>query len=424
VRRLATFILSVIVAAVALPAPVFAQLNLTPQDLESIYRGSEFYDPTQECSTITYSGESNTQIAYNYFVSSGFSKEQAAGLVGNFLIESAGTMDPKIKQGGGTVTSPTDSSGKPGRGIAQWEYSAADGSGRWDTLLNYAELRGIDPLILTTQLDFVMFELIGEPSVEGISGGYKSDAYNALVETSTVETAAVAVSQKYEINKAAIDFSNKLISYEAAFSARIDAANEVYDAFANFATTNTSYDQNCERNVEDLKFDIVVGDTTDIPCEGQTTRQYDADGYKSGQRYRILVCVVELPDGSAGPHVNSQISGQVYAMLQDAWSDGVEMTGGGFRTMAQQIELRTTNGCPDIYDSPSSSCSVPTARPGYSNHQMGLAIDFHGVHNNATVDGYKADPNNETWVWLTNNANFYGLYQYTAEAWHWSVDGR
>jgi hypothetical protein len=50
----------------------------------------------------------------------------------------------------------------------------------------------------------------------------------------------------------------------------------------------------------------------------------------------------------------------------------------GFRTYAQQVALRRTNGCPDIYTSPASSCDVPTARPGESQHEKGLAVDFGG----------------------------------------------
>lgn len=50
----------------------------------------------------------------------------------------------------------------------------------------------------------------------------------------------------------------------------------------------------------------------------------------------------------------------------------------GRRTTAQQAALRVKNGCPDVYRAPASSCRVPTARPGESQHEKGLAADLAG----------------------------------------------
>lgn len=50
----------------------------------------------------------------------------------------------------------------------------------------------------------------------------------------------------------------------------------------------------------------------------------------------------------------------------------------GYRTNAQQRALRVSNGCPDVMTSPASSCRVPTAIPGTSKHEKGLAVDFGG----------------------------------------------
>ncbi len=48
------------------------------------------------------------------------------------------------------------------------------------------------------------------------------------------------------------------------------------------------------------------------------------------------------------------------------------------RSTAKQAQLRIDNGCPDVYDSPASSCRVPTAIPGTSKHERGEAIDIQG----------------------------------------------
>lgn len=53
--------------------------------------------------------------------------------------------------------------------------------------------------------------------------------------------------------------------------------------------------------------------------------------------------------------------------------------GGGLRSTQRQAELRVINGCPDIHTSPASSCEVPTAIPGRSNHEKGLAYDIGGT---------------------------------------------
>src|SRR5690606_34197909 len=67
------------------------------------------------------------------------------------------------------------------------------------------------------------------------------------------------------------------------------------------------------------------------------------------------------------------------AMLAAAAADGLQLCGGGYRSPQEQIELRRQNcGTSDyaVYEMPSSQCTPPTARPGSSNHEQGLAVDF------------------------------------------------
>lgn len=61
-----------------------------------------------------------------------------------------------------------------------------------------------------------------------------------------------------------------------------------------------------------------------------------------------------------------------------AMAAGRVQIGSGRRTTAQQAALRVRNGCPDVYSAPASSCRVPTARPGESKHELGLAVDLTG----------------------------------------------
>ena len=69
-----------------------------------------------------------------------------------------------------------------------------------------------------------------------------------------------------------------------------------------------------------------------------------------------------------------------------------------------------------IYEMPAGACSPPTATPGNSEHQAGVAIDF-------TQDGQILDSNAELFHWLEEHAEDYGLFNLPSEAWHWSTTG-
>jgi zinc D-Ala-D-Ala carboxypeptidase len=118
-----------------------------------------------------------------------------------------------------------------------------------------------------------------------------------------------------------------------------------------------------------------------------------------------------------GITVNKIVAYPFQRMIDDAAKAGIKMSGGGFRTREQQIALRTTNGCPDVWTAPASSCRVPTAIPGRSLHELGLAIDL--------SYGGKTIPNHASpaYKWLAANAARYGFSNLPSEAWHWSITG-
>lgn len=121
-----------------------------------------------------------------------------------------------------------------------------------------------------------------------------------------------------------------------------------------------------------------------------------------------------------GITVAAEIGPQVAALLAHAARDGLTLTGGGYRDSAQQIRLRiqncaggdTTNHFAIYLMSP-NSCRPPTARPGQSLHERGLAIDFNSC----------STKNTACHQWLAVHAATYGLHNLPSEPWHWSTTG-
>jgi D-alanyl-D-alanine carboxypeptidase len=116
--------------------------------------------------------------------------------------------------------------------------------------------------------------------------------------------------------------------------------------------------------------------------------------------------------------VAQSIADDLQRLLNDAAADNVMLCGGGYRSSAEQVEARKRNGCPDIYDSPPSSCNTPTARPGQSMHERGLAVDF--TCNGGGVISSRSSP---CFQWMNAHAGSYGFHNLPSEPWHWSTNG-
>lgn len=108
--------------------------------------------------------------------------------------------------------------------------------------------------------------------------------------------------------------------------------------------------------------------------------------------------------------------------------------GSAWRSNQRQTELRVSNGCASVY-SAKAGCNIPTARPGRSRHQLGMAIDFR----------FCSTPKTQCYKWLNllrDEAPLFPLCsrsrrsngtqcvvvpssdnEWLVEAWHWSVDG-
>lgn len=120
-----------------------------------------------------------------------------------------------------------------------------------------------------------------------------------------------------------------------------------------------------------------------------------------------------------GIRVHESIAGNLQALLSAAAASGIHLSGGGFRDPAGQIAVRRSN-CGSsyyaIYQMPASSCSPPTARPGTSMHERGLAIDF-------TQGGSTLSRGSSGFQWMRANAGRFGFQNLPSEPWHWSTNG-
>ena len=121
-----------------------------------------------------------------------------------------------------------------------------------------------------------------------------------------------------------------------------------------------------------------------------------------------------------GITVASSVADRVRGLLNAASADGINLTGYGYRDFNAQIALRRQNcGTTQyaIWEMPPDACSPPTARPGYSYHERGLAIDFMA---NGRFINSRSNPG---FVWLAANAGRFGFYNLPSEPWHWDTRG-
>lgn len=177
----------------------------------------------------------------------------------------------------------------------------------------------------------------------------------------------------------------------------------------------------------------VPADWSKVPCAPGTTSLPVVEGFDNGTPTRIHLCGlpdlkalandeeasvrtskyhVEGADGHA--MVNARISRNALRLVEAARADGVTLTAtSSFRRDDHQRDLY------DCYVAGKAGCS-PAAEPGYSSHQMGLAIDFVMPSSSAGCTGGAA-ANDPSWKWLHEHAGEFAFRQLSGESWHWDT---
>ncbi|MBV9412357.1 MAG: D-alanyl-D-alanine carboxypeptidase family protein [Acidimicrobiia bacterium] len=183
----------------------------------------------------------------------------------------------------------------------------------------------------------------------------------------------------------------------------------------------TQSQQQQQKVVDDVenKIEITTGQTNQLAQQSsQLAAQIAAQGTSSSSVVRTsgTICLSTV----RGITVACSIAGKLDQMLGAAANDGFTFSGGGYRDPAQQIAVRQEN-CGSsqyaVYQEPPSDCHPPTAYPGTSMHEQGLAVDF--IWNGSTISSHSSP----AWQWLNAHAATYGFYNLPSEPWHWSVNG-
>ena len=129
------------------------------------------------------------------------------------------------------------------------------------------------------------------------------------------------------------------------------------------------------------------------------------------------LCPEGIQRTRSGMFACGSIAQKLDGMIDAARSAGLNITGGGYRTVEAQRALRIKN-CGGNETDRSATCRPPTAIPGASRHNNGLAFDL-------KCEGSLIRHNdNACFKWLKTNAITFGFNNLKSEQWHWSIDGK
>lgn len=345
----------------------------------------------------------NVRIGYEYFVAKGLAPFRSAGIIGNLQVEAPG-LDPKTNQGNQGA----------GRGIAQWSVTQ-----RWVELQAFARAQNRQDVDLLLQLDYIWHEMNNvapwNKSLPGVQGA------------TDIESATRAFMLLYE-KPGVPHFDRRLAAANAVLglygggaptsgpaaaggTAPAGAVPGEISAGAACATIGGNF-TGAPGQTQPLGEGFTLVDNTDYGTTPCAAGSVESQLYRHPVNgYQIRICIVE----GTSIDVASVVSDRVVAMIAAAKAGGVTLNGGGFRTYEEQFAARRANGC-NIPAGPSNAgCSPPTAPPGNSQHERGLAIDF--------ASGGTIGRGSPQFNWLAANAAQYGFYNLPSESWHWSTSG-
>jgi hypothetical protein len=365
-------------------------------------------------------GSDDEEKIYFYLTTQkGLTPIQAAGIMGNMQGEAH--FEPRLVEYGflnsrdevsiaGQPTSLDDnvppnrnkdgtpSTGIPGYGIVQFTSA-----GYKQDLRNISAQTGVKAGDLGLQLDY-LWGVLSDPT-----GSFLNKVLNPIKASSDVNEVTEIFMRKFEVP----GDPEGTLPIRKGFAAQILATMSTRSGPSASAPSSESGcvppPQPGDKPADTVIVPIVEGNTTNIPCAAgaDVTPPGGADGYRHGQLTKIEICNVQ------GITINSQISKQVDDLITAAKAAGLSMTGGaqGFRSMNEQLGGWHTRcgDWPITNQFKKPPCKgAQLARPGYSNHQMGLAIDF-TCNGGSIGEDFASAQNSPCWKWLLEHSQTYGM---------------
>lgn len=128
-------------------------------------------------------------------------------------------------------------------------------------------------------------------------------------------------------------------------------------------------------------------------------------GYRKGER-----CEIEIEPITERHYLEKNAARAFRAMREAAAAEGITLiVNSAFRDSKRQTELHEMYQMKlRQWQANGGAKPAPAARPGWSNHQSGLAVDVNRAHDNGRTD-----------AWLDANADRFGFRRTVAsEPWH------
>jgi peptidoglycan hydrolase CwlO-like protein len=299
-----------------------------------------------------------------------------------------------------------------------------------------AELEG-EIVVLDRAADQVVIDAYIDPPLDHALDIFKSETLvDATVKSAIVEIQTEADANAIEqLDQAQSELEVEKAGLEELAAAANEKKAEADAAMAELETAlaqQTQFATEVENRLNDKLAEAQSLATSDAALSQQILAEQAAlaaalqaaEAQPSGSPSTVSpapggLATVTCPGGGSIT-VAGTIASQVQGLLDASFADGVTLCGGGYRDPQAQIELRMAHcGTSDyaIYEMPSSQCSPPTARPGSSMHEQGLAIDF------TCNGGGTVSSGSSCFSWLSDHAAEYGLFNLPSEPWHWSTNG-
>ena len=327
-------------------------------------------------------------------------------------------------------------------GIAGWECN----SERWQRFLNFSEIHSLNHQDLKSQLIFVNFEFNGLSAVTGSQGPYQTVFNNLRITDDFILSSSLFMQNYFNktpenltgVARTLYDYELEREYNEAEPEPEIppepepeippepepeippEPEPEIIISPPEQPTTQDPPDNPIPPD-NPLPSQPTINASD---CQEGLSGGYIAIATAGDQKGRFLETLSVVDPYNANQFTvtlaHRCLKDSLRNMLSKYNSQAAFQNRGGgwvWRSNAKQIEFRTKHcgtSYYDIWEKLANDCDPPTARPGYSSHQDGLAIDFYcstGTLTRINCGGF--------FEWLDCNAAEYGLINLPEEAWHW-----